>query len=121
MASAKSIPNAAEHGRLGGHISWSRTADRSARTRKARAASPASIEYHVSRLDPALFADATRAQKLDAAESARRAYFARLAGRSRASRQRQGLMRDVTGERRAPSRQPDPTTRADDRTSGASQ
>ena len=69
-------------GRYGGLKSWANTVDRTARTRNARAKSPSNVEYHLERLDPELFADATDDQKLAAAEAGKRAYFARLALRS---------------------------------------
>lgn len=78
-------------GRYGALKSWANTVDRSARTRPARSNSPGSIEYHLARLDPELFAEATEAQKLAAAEAARKAYFAELAMRSVRSRNRQGV------------------------------
>ena len=69
-------------GRYGGLKSWARTKDRTARTAPARRAGPGSIEWHLTRLDPERFADATEAQKLAAAEAARRAHFAEMAMRS---------------------------------------
>lgn len=78
-----------EHiGRLGAYKSWARTVDRTARTRNARASGPGSIDYHLARLDPERFAGATDAQRLAAAESARREYFARIALRSAEVRRR---------------------------------
>ena len=77
-------------GRLGGLLSWANTPDRSARTRPARSSSPSSIEWHLARLDPERFADATHQQKLAADEAARRAYFQRLAMRSAKARRRGG-------------------------------
>jgi hypothetical protein len=82
---------AQEHRRdssIGSHESWARTADRTARTANGRAASPSQLEWHVARLDPERFADATDEQKLAAAESARTAYFARLALASHKARGR---------------------------------
>jgi hypothetical protein len=76
-------------GRYGANVSWSRTPDRSARTRPARASSPASREYHLKRL-PEQFDDAPQAARLAAAESAKKAYFSRLAMLSAASRRRGG-------------------------------
>jgi hypothetical protein len=72
--------------RLGAHISWAHTDDRSARTRPARRNSPASLDYHLARLDPERFANATDSQKLAAAESAKKAYYAGLTMRSIAAR-----------------------------------
>lgn len=73
-------------GRLGAHVSWANTVDRTARTRKARSKSPASPEYWLARLDAERFANATPQQRLDAAEAMRRAHFAGLALRSAESR-----------------------------------
>lgn len=73
-------------GRLGAHVSWANTVDRTARTRKARQKSPASVEYWLARLVPERFANATPQQRLDAAEAMRRAHFAALALRSAESR-----------------------------------
>lgn len=77
-------------GRLGALESWARTPDRTARTRNARAASPSEIEWHLARLDPAVFAAASTEQRIAAAEAARRAYFARIAMRSAETRRRRG-------------------------------
>jgi len=70
------------NGRYGALRSWANTPDRAARTSRARRAGPGSIEYHLERLDSERFAGASEAQKLAAAEAARRAYFAELAMRS---------------------------------------
>jgi len=78
------------NGRYGGFKSWANTPDRTARTAPARRRSPSSIEYHLERLDPERFADASDPQRLAAAEAARRAYFASLAMMSAASRRRGG-------------------------------
>lgn len=77
-------------GRVGGLASWANTPDRPARTAAARRHSPGGIDYHLERLDAARFADATDAQRLAAAEAARRAYFARLALKSAKARRRGG-------------------------------
>lgn len=74
-------------GRYGAHESWARTKDRSARTRPARSSSPSSIEWHLAQL-PEQFGDATPAQRLAAAESAKRAYFAKLAIKSANARRK---------------------------------
>jgi len=66
-------------GRYAGLQSWANTPDRTARTAKARKYSPGDVDYWLARLDPERFADATDAQKLAAADAARRAHFARLA------------------------------------------
>lgn len=75
-------------GRVGGLRSWANTADRTGRTLQARRSSPSSVEYHLDRLDPEKFAGATEAQRLAAAEAARKAYFAGLALKSAETRRR---------------------------------
>lgn len=77
-------------GRYGALKSWANTPDRTARTRKARSSSPSSVEWHLARLDPERFSDASHAQRLAAAEAARRAYYAELAMKSAAVRRRGG-------------------------------
>src|SRR3954468_16053015 len=67
------------HSSIGAHESWARTPDRTARTTAARSAGPAELSWHLARLDPERFADATDAQREAAAASARKAYFAKLA------------------------------------------
>lgn len=79
--------NRSTAGRIGAHIGWSRTADRAARLAPARRNSPVSIEWHLARLDPALD-NASPAERMAAAESARKAYFARLAAKSADARKR---------------------------------
>ncbi|MGD9995658.1 MAG: hypothetical protein AB7L17_04450 [Ilumatobacteraceae bacterium] len=74
-------------GRIGAHMSWARTVDRSARTANARRSGPGEVDWHLARLGPQ-FDDATAAQRLAAAESARKAYFAALALKSAKSRPR---------------------------------
>jgi hypothetical protein len=74
-------------GRKGAHASWARTVDRQARLAPARNASPNSIEWHLARLG-AEFDGASRIQREEAAESARRAYMADLAMRSAKARRR---------------------------------
>jgi hypothetical protein len=71
---------------MGAHESWSNTIDRTARTQPARSAGPGSIDYWVAKLDPEKFAGATDQQRLDAAESLRKAFYARLAYRSAQAR-----------------------------------
>lgn len=66
-------------GRIGGLQSWANTPDRTIRTTKPRDAGPGSLAYHLARLDPVRFADATDEQKLAAAGAAKRAFYARLA------------------------------------------
>lgn len=75
--------------RYGAHKSWANTADRAARTRRARGNSPSSIAWHLKHL-PAHLDCASDAQRLAAAESARKAYFAELAMKSAAARRRGG-------------------------------
>jgi hypothetical protein len=80
------MPTRQQVGRIGGLVSWSRTVDRPARTRLPRSKSPGDVGWHYDRLDPELFANATEAQKLAAAESAKKAWFAGLALKSAAVR-----------------------------------
>jgi hypothetical protein len=69
--------------RAAAHESWARTADRAARTSAARAGLMARFEREArERLGP----QATPRQVADAAESARRAHYARLAAKSVAAR-----------------------------------
>lgn len=68
---------------VGAHESWARTADRSARTAKARASFDARFEAQV---DPdGVLTPAERAKR---AAHARKAYFARLALKSAESRRK---------------------------------
>jgi len=76
-------------GRYGALKSWANTPDRTARTRKARSTSPSAIEWHLARLDPERFAEASEPQRRAAAEAGRRAYYAALAMKSAAARSRQ--------------------------------
>jgi hypothetical protein len=69
--------------RIAAHESWAKTADRSARTAPARSAMLAKFEREV---DPdGVLVPAERARR---AESARQAYFTRLALRSAQARRR---------------------------------
>jgi hypothetical protein len=77
-------------GRYGGLKSWGNTPDRSARTANGRRNGPGAVEWHLDRLDPERFKDASDAQRFAAAEAARRAYFAELAMRSARARSRGG-------------------------------
>jgi hypothetical protein len=71
--------------RIAAHESWARTADRAARTAPARAGLDARFQREArERLGP----DATERQVADAAESARRAHFSRLAAAGVAARKR---------------------------------
>lgn len=75
---------------IGAYKSWERTVNRTERTSPGRNASPSSIEWHLARLDPERFANATESQRIAAAEMARRRYFAELALRSASVRRRKG-------------------------------
>lgn len=74
-------------GRIGAHESWANTVDRSARTAQARRSGPSSLQWHLDRL-PAQFADASEKARTIAAESARSAYYSRLALKSAQARKR---------------------------------
>jgi hypothetical protein len=74
--------------KFGAHKSWSNTPNRAARTSNGRSKAPSSVAWHLDRLDPEKFAHATEAQKLAAAESAKKAYYAELAMKSAAARRR---------------------------------
>jgi hypothetical protein len=76
-------------GRYGALKSWSTTVDRTARTRPAREKSPSSVRWHRDRL-PEQFDNATDAQRLEAAEAAKKAYYAELEMKSAAARRRGG-------------------------------
>jgi hypothetical protein len=68
-------------GRRGALASWARTPNRKKRTAPARAKSPASLDFHLARLDPTLFADASEADRIAAATAARTLYFSTIARR----------------------------------------
>jgi hypothetical protein len=68
-------------------VKWSRVVDRSAATRNARNAGPGFLDYWLERLGPE-FAEASERQRLDAADAARRAYYAGLALKSAKARAR---------------------------------
>jgi hypothetical protein len=69
--------------RLGAHESWARTADRAARTANARAGLLARFEREArEQLGPG----ATEAQVAAAAESRKKAFYARIAAKSVAAR-----------------------------------
>ena len=74
-------------GRIGGLLSWANTPDRTVRTEPARSAGPGALEYHLAKLDPNVFANASDAQRLAAAESAKRARL-RAAWHSRQAKAR---------------------------------
>ena len=69
-------------GRYGADLSWANTPNRTERTRNGRNASPSSLNWHIERLDPEKFADATDEQKVKAGESAKKAYYSKLAMKS---------------------------------------
>jgi hypothetical protein len=73
--------------RLAAHQSWANTADRTARTSAARRSGPSGLQWHLDRLHPS-FEGQTQAVRNAAAESARSAYFARLALSSANARKR---------------------------------
>jgi hypothetical protein len=77
-------------GSIGALDSWANTTNRTARTTPARDAGPGSLAYHLARLDPDRFANATEAQKIAAAEAGKRAYYSRLALASAKARSRGG-------------------------------
>jgi hypothetical protein len=83
MASDRSLSN-----RAASHASWANTPDRTARTAPARAAGPGSLAHWMAKLDVVRFANATDAQKRAAAESMRKAHYAKLAAKSAESRKR---------------------------------
>jgi hypothetical protein len=73
----------AQRGRIGAHVSWSRTADRAARTEPGRKSFLARFEREV---DPdGVLPEAERLQR---AEHARKAYMQRLALASAARRRK---------------------------------
>jgi hypothetical protein len=77
-------------GRLGAHVSWANTVDRTARTAQARRSGPSSLQWHLDRLHPS-FEGAREVDRIAAATSARSAYFARLALKSAQARKREAL------------------------------
>ncbi|MDA2810797.1 hypothetical protein O4J56_09140 [Nocardiopsis sp. RSe5-2] len=91
MDDSSQDPRRSLQGRIGALESWARTADRAARTRRARAASPGSVDYWIARVDPAITGEE---QRRKAGEAAHRAYMLRLARASADTRSRR---------RRAPS------------------
>jgi hypothetical protein len=70
----------AERGQIGAHVSWARTADRTARTSNGRRAFDAKF---LAEVDPSITDPATRAK---AAEHLRKAYYLRMAAASKAAR-----------------------------------
>jgi hypothetical protein len=75
--------SASAEARARAHQSWARTADRSARTSPARSGLAAKFEREARQL---LGPGATDRQVADAAESARRAHYARLSAAGVAAR-----------------------------------
>jgi hypothetical protein len=80
--------------RIAAHESWAKTSDRTARTAPARAAMMAKFEREV---DPDGVLDPT--ERTRRAESARQAYFTRLALQSARARRRNATSRADSGER----------------------
>jgi len=74
----------AAQARIAAHESWARTPDRAARTAPARDGLEARFQREARQ---ALGDDATDRQVADAAESARKAYYARLSAKGVAARQ----------------------------------
>lgn len=72
---------------MAAHQSWANTPDRRSRTSAATNAGPQSVQWHMNRL-PAALAGCPEHDRLAAAESARKAYFARLAFKSAQARKR---------------------------------
>ena len=79
------------HGRIGGLESWSRTTDRTARTAPGHSNSPASLDYHLARVDPG--GVMSEADRLKAAKDAHRAHMLRLAERSAQARRIRASLR----------------------------
>jgi hypothetical protein len=71
-------------GSIGGHLSWARTSDRTARTATARANSPASLTYWERQIDPDGVMDP--AERHTRAGHLHRAHFRQLAFRSSVAR-----------------------------------
>lgn len=76
----------AMNGRIGALESWSRTENRTARTRPAYSKSPASLDYHLAKVDPER--RMSEADRLKAAKNSHRAHMLRLAKASAAARRR---------------------------------
>lgn len=88
--------NPSLNGRIGSHISWANTLDRRARMAIPQAKSPRDVAWHAKQLglDPANMTDA----EYKRAESARKAYFARLNKKSVLSRQAKAAARKAARE-----------------------
>ena len=74
------------NGRIGALESWSRTVDRTARTKAGHSKSPASLDYHLAKVDPEGVMD--QETRLKAAKASHRAHMLRLAQASAAARKR---------------------------------
>lgn len=79
-------------GQVGGNLSWARTADRSARTAPARAASPSDILYWLKKLGPEMDG-ASEETRIKAARNLQVAYFARLSLSAAQARRRKAAER----------------------------
>lgn len=84
MADSMNREQRALAGRFGAHKSWANTTDPAARTAPARAAGPGSLDRWEREVDPDGVLDP--AERHRRAESARKAYYTRLALRSSRSR-----------------------------------
>lgn len=72
------------NGRIGAFVRLARTADRSEMTAPARAAGPASLDWHAARIDPD--EQLPPAQRYAMAEAAKQAWYLQLAEKSRKAR-----------------------------------
>ena len=81
-----------EIGRAGAYVKWSNVVDRTEATEAARRNGPGSIDYWLARQDDR-FKAATPEQRVDAAEAARRAYFAQLGLRASKARAEKAELR----------------------------
>ncbi|WP_082951848.1 hypothetical protein [Mycobacterium sp. 852002-51057_SCH5723018] len=80
-------------GSLGGHTSWARTKDRSARTAPGRAASPPSDSYWEQQVDPA--GEMSDSDRRKAAQNAKKAHYQRMAWKSAQVRQARKAAREA--------------------------
>ena len=74
-------------GAIGGYVGWSRTEDRRARMAQVQGRSPSDLRWHAAKLGIADPDDLTEEERRRA-ESARQAYFRRLARKSADTRRR---------------------------------
>lgn len=79
-------------GRIGGHRSWARTSDRTARTANARANGPGQLSYHYDEVDPDRVLDPEERDRR--AQHARKAWFAELALKSAKARRKASAVAD---------------------------